>query len=80
MRVVHPFALLFDAAPTDGPILRPQVLMALLAFAATLRIGMPTQRATTAVAVALALLDAVRAADVARHWRVRNRMSRRCAG
>ncbi|WP_120006386.1 hypothetical protein [Teichococcus vastitatis] len=59
-----------------------RVAMALLVFAATLRIGMSTQRATTAVAVALALalVGAVRAADVARYWRVRNRMSRCCAG
>jgi len=43
-------------------------LMALLAFAASLRIEMPTRREAVAVAAILVLFGAVRTADVARHW------------
>ncbi|KAA2214163.1 hypothetical protein [Teichococcus oryzae] len=43
-------------------------LMALLAFAASLRIEMPTRREAMAAAAILALLGTVRTGDVARHW------------
>ncbi|KAA2211185.1 hypothetical protein [Teichococcus oryzae] len=43
-------------------------LMALLAFAASLRIEMPTRREAVAAAALLATIGLARTADVARHW------------